>query len=428
MIEKIILLLSSLAFMIILAKVTDEFSYGAIAYAQSIVGMLVFMITMGFDSVVIKELVHNKNNTRKVLFNIFFVRCLMFICVFGIIYYYSYIFVDSSLIKELILIQSFTLTYYVFFSFGLHFQATVSNSVITKAKVFIGLSVLVIKIIMVILDVKIYCYVIADACSMMLQGFVVFLLYLQEEKKLDLVALNNKRLFDFSLIKSLFLQSWPLMISSASILIYARIDQFMVGNIVSIEELAKYSISVKISESWYFIPSIISMVLFPVLVSSKSKSESEYINIFGKITFVMFWLSIICSLIVVFCLSPILVYFFDKKYDGFIYSVYILTISGCFVSLGFANGRWLICEGLLKFELLRCVIGAIINIGLNFILITKLGMIGAAISTLISVAISSYLLLFFFSSTRNLAILQMCSIFNFRYLEGFTNKFIVKIK
>ena len=37
-------------------------------------------------------------------------------------------------------------------------------------------------------------------------------------------------------------------------MIYLRIDQVMLGNMVGSEELGNYSVAVRISEAWYFIP------------------------------------------------------------------------------------------------------------------------------------------------------------------------------
>ncbi|HIF9523261.1 TPA: flippase [Photobacterium damselae] len=420
--EKIILLISSLVFMMILANVLDKYSYGAMAYAQSFVGMLVFLVTLGFDSIVVKELVQDKTNAIKIQANVFVIRIVMFVFVLLLIFIYSELFITDKMIQDLLIVQSFTLTYYVFFTFGLHFQATINNSVITKARVIIGAIVLLVKLIMVCFNMDVIYYMIMDSVSMFLQGGVILFLYSKDVGIIKNNLINKAFEIDLLLIISLLKKSWPLMLTSASILIYARIDQFMVGNIVSIEELAKYSIAVKISESWYFIPSIISLVIFPLLISKKESNENEYNKTLGLLSFIVFWLSVICSIFIVFFLTPILTYIFENKYDGFENVVYILTLTGIFVALGFTNGRWLICEGLTKIELLRCSIGAVVNVILNYILIPLFGMYGAAISTLFSISISSYLILFLLPSTRWIAYFQIRSILDIRYYKSNIDK------
>ena len=62
-----------------------------------------------------------------------------------------------------------------------------------------------------------------------------------------------------------------------------------------------------------------------------------------------------------------------------------------FVFLGVARGQYLINEGLIKFSFFATVVGAIVNVGLNFILIPKYGGVGAAIATVASQGASAYL-------------------------------------
>jgi len=396
--------------MLMLAKVIDERSFGAMSYAQSIAGMLVFLVTLGFDSIVIKEIVQNKTQSVKILINVFYVRVIMLCVLLLIIYVYSNSLINDELVKSLVLFQSLTLGYYVLFTFSLHFQALVKNVLVTKARVFISLISLLVKLYLITLKVDVLFYIIVDVVSMTVQGGLIVFLYVNEISFKKLKKENFQ--LDHKLITSLFKQSWPLMLTSASILIYARVDQFMLGSMVSIEELARYSIAVKLSESWYFIPSVISLVLFPLLVSKKSDNEKEYQNVLGELTFVTFWVAVLCSLLVILFVTPLVSFIFNGKYQGFSIPVYILSITGVFVTLGFSNGRWLICEELTKIELLRCAIGAVVNISLNYIFIPLWGMYGAAISTLISLSISSYLILYLIPSTRWVFYFQLKSVFS----------------
>jgi Na+-driven multidrug efflux pump len=74
--------------------------------------------------------------------------------------------------------------------------------------------------------------------------------------------------------------------------------------------------------------------------------------------------------------------------------------AGVFVFWGVASSRWLISENLQVFLTINTCIGAILNILLNYILIPKIGIAGAAWATLISYFVASYLCLLFFKKTR----------------------------
>jgi O-antigen/teichoic acid export membrane protein len=63
------------------------------------------------------------------------------------------------------------------------------------------------------------------------------------------------------------------------------------------------------------------------------------------------------------------------------------------VFLGAASGQYLIAENFNKLTFVRTGFGAIVNIALNLVLIPKMGMMGAAIATLIAYASATFFIL-----------------------------------
>ena len=75
--------------------------------------------------------------------------------------------------------------------------------------------------------------------------------------------------------------------------------------------------------------------------------------------------------------------------------------------MGIAANLWFIAEGLTQETFKRSMMGAIINILLNFLMIPRYGIFGAAISTVVSQAFASFLLNAINSKTRELFWLQV---------------------
>tara|TARA_B110000305_G_scaffold88661_1_gene99940 strand:- start:108 stop:503 length:396 start_codon:yes stop_codon:yes gene_type:complete len=93
-------------------------------------------------------------------------------------------------------------------------------------------------------------------------------------------------------------------------------------------------------------------------------------------------------------------------------SVLLIHIwAGVFVFLGVASSKWFLVENLKMLLLQRAFYGMIINIILNFILIPKYGIQGAAFATLISQAISAYIIDFFHIKTRKMFYMKSKTIF-----------------
>ncbi|NOZ24822.1 MAG: flippase, partial [Nitrospirae bacterium] len=59
--------------------------------------------------------------------------------------------------------------------------------------------------------------------------------------------------------------------------------------------------------------------------------------------------------------------------------------------LGVARSHYLINEGLTRFSFFTTALGAVVNVGLNLVLIPQYGGMGAAVASVVSYAASGYL-------------------------------------
>ena len=200
--------------------------------------------------------------------------------------------------------------------------------------------------------------------------------------------------------KELFRDAWPLILSGIVISIYMKIDQIMIKEMLGAEQVGFYAAAARLSEAWYFIPMAITSSVFPAIINAKKQSEELYYQRLQKLYDLMVWLAVAIALPTTF-LSPWVIRVLYG--DAFLQASGVLSIhiwAGVFVFLGVASGKWLLTENLQIFSMINTSIGAIVNIVLNYILIKKMGINGAAISTLISYFIAAYLCLSFFAKTR----------------------------
>ena len=78
--------------------------------------------------------------------------------------------------------------------------------------------------------------------------------------------------------------------------------------------------------------------------------------------------------------------------------------------MGVGTSSWFIAEGLTYLTFRRSLIGAAINIILNFVLIPMYGGIGAAIATVISQAFASFISNAFNLKSRKIFLIQLKSL------------------
>jgi PST family polysaccharide transporter len=220
---------------------------------------------------------------------------------------------------------------------------------------------------------------------------IVFTVALGAFYRLSRQALSTWQV-NFLRAKRLLRSSSPLIISAVAITVYMRVGQIMLGNMADEETLGLYSAATRLSELWYFIPMAISSSVFPAIVHSRQNhSDRAYRKRMQVFYDVMAGIAYAIVIPLAF-LAPLLVRtLFGPEYAeaGLILRVHVWAF--VFVSLGVARSRWLIAEDLVRFEMLATVLGALTNIGLNFLLIPRFGGLGAAWAVVVSQVVSAYL-------------------------------------
>lgn len=207
---------------------------------------------------------------------------------------------------------------------------------------------------------------------------------------------SGQRLFtwqvSFVRARKLLGNSWPLLISALAIMVYLKIGQIMLGNMVDEKTLGIYSVAVRLTESWYFISAAIALSVFPTLVrSQKSDDEKVYqkrMQLYYDVVAGIAYLIVIPLVLMAPLLIQIL---FGPSYAESTPILRIYAWALLFVFLGVARSRWLITEDMVRFNMLVTILGALTNIALNFVLIPKFGGLGAAWAVVISQAVSTYL-------------------------------------
>ncbi len=75
--------------------------------------------------------------------------------------------------------------------------------------------------------------------------------------------------FDKEIGKKIVKDSWPLMFASLMIVVYMKIDQIMLKNMLDATQVGIYAVAVRLSEVWYFIPVLITQSIFPAVINAK---------------------------------------------------------------------------------------------------------------------------------------------------------------
>ncbi len=187
---------------------------------------------------------------------------------------------------------------------------------------------------------------------------------------------------------TLFRESWPMLLSGTAVLINMKIDAVMLGRMSGDVDVGIYTAAVRLSELWYFLPMVIAASAFPALTVVHGKDAAAESWQWRRLYALLFWMSIMAGFVASVISDPLVRQLFGADYAaaGPVLAVHIW--GGVPVCIGLVWSRWMLLEGQQKIILFNQLLGAVLNVGLNLLLIPRMGVMGAAVATLLSYWIS----------------------------------------
>jgi PST family polysaccharide transporter len=376
--------------------------FGIFNYASTFVGLFITISTLGLDGIVIRSIVREPEKRSQILGTAF---CLKFFGgVVALVLAVSCIMLvrrDDQLTISLVAILSSVGIFQAFDTIDLWFQSQVQSkySVIAKNTAFAIIAL--VKVFLISTHAPLIAFAWSSLGEIGLGAIGLMITYK--------ISGYSPWFWSWSLplAKTLLKESWPLILSGLTIMIYMKIDQIMLGEMVGDKAVGLYSAATRISEVWYFIPGVIASSVTPAIYAAKEISEALYYQRIEQLIRMLVLISIIISVPMSFMSSTLITILFGNGYAeaGQILAIHIWA--SMFVFMGVATSPWFIAEGLTEFSFHRSLIGAIVNVVLNFFLIPSFAGIGAAIATLIAYAFAGFFVHSIHPITRNIFHLQL---------------------
>jgi len=392
LLEKIIRMFTVLFVTAWVARYLKPDNFGYLNLAQSIVFIFTFLTTLGLDNVVVKNLVSCDKDSSKLLGTAFLLKLIGAIFVVGMLGG-TLIWLDINAdLKLMIIIISLSLIFQSFNVIDFFFQSKVLSKYVSYSNfVVLAISSLT-KILLIAIDASVEYFAWVFVLDSLTLAIFLFYFYVKGEYKKITWDL------DLSLAKKLLRESFPLILSSASVAIAMRLDQVMLYNYLSSTEVGYYSAGVKLAEAAVFIPVAIINSVYPKLVKLDYKKDLFTLQkILIAPTLMLCVISIIVTLLSGFISDAI--FGTDYASTSKVLSILIWTLP--FTYIGAFIGRLMLIEGFSKFIFYRQLMILILNVIFNIILIPILGVVGAAIATLSSDIIINIFFHYAFKKTRH---------------------------
>ena len=390
-----------------IARYLGPGQFGQLSYAIAFVALFNAFATLGMDGIVMRDLVRYPEKKSEILGSVFALKLtgggVALLLAFAVIWFLQ---PGDTKIHWMVGIIAAGMVFQAFDVADLWFQAKVQSRFTVVAKNTAFLVLAAVKVCLILRQADVVAFAWAGTAEIALGALGLFVAF----------QLSGNSWTDFRPLRvrmtALLKECWPLLFSGVAVMLYMRIDQVMLAEMVGEREVGLYSAALRLSEVWYVIPTIIVGSTMPYLTEMRAKSEELYYQRLQQLFTHLVRIACIVGILLTFGSSPLIYFLYGESYSQ---AAAILTVhiwAGMFVFLGVAAVPWAVNEGATKFALYQTSLGAITNIALNLYLIPLYGAIGCAFATTISYAISAWISNSFFPETRKLFKKQSEAIFN----------------
>ena len=384
--------------------------FGEWNYAIAFVALFSFFSSLGLYNILLRDFVRFPERAGEIIGSAMSLRflggCLTLLFSIGAIALFK---PDAHALQLLILITATTYIAQSADVVDFYFQSHLKSNWIAISRGISFALFALIKLALVYYEFTILYFAIAQTAELIFSGFLM-VFFLRMSLPLSSIKMS------FPLIKSLVRDCLPIVFAEVAIVIYMRTDQVMIGEMIGDRAVGNYSVAVRLSEIWYFIPGIICSSVFPSIVHAHSQSISLYKVKLQQLYDLLAGLSVGIAVVMSFTSFWIIHILFGPDYSE-ASSVLIIHIwAGVFVFWGLASNQQLVVEGLTKLSLYRTIIGMIVNVVFNFILIPTMGIKGAAIATLLAQASSTWFSSLLFRQSRPIFWMNLRSLNPIRFI------------
>lgn len=352
--------------------------YGILSYAQSWVVLLGAVATLGVDQILVRELVR-KQYSRATLLGTSLALKLTGATTVILVLSVAVRMADTEPITQLLVLIIAAGTLFKSGDvIGLLFESEVRSKYAVLARLLAFVVLTVAKVTLLLTEAPLVAFAIVIAGESAL--YAGFLVYFYRQQRFDL----GKWTVDRGLVRTLLRQSWPLILSGIAIHIGMRIDQIMLKSYLDAASVGVYAAGVKLAEVFNFVPMVVGKSLFPKIVSMDLQKESHKIKRMIRDVFYLL-VGVAVAVNLVSYHTVMLLYGEEYQLSYQVLNVLVWTVP--LVYLGIITSRLLLKHNKSRVVLIRQVLVASLNIGLNLLLIPRYGIVGSAVATLLATAL-----------------------------------------
>lgn len=370
---------SVLAFIIGLlsARYLGPSNYGLVNYASSTVAFIAPIMYLGFNSTLVQEIISNPDKEGEIIGTAMGTSLVSaIVCILGM---NSFVLIANSgevdtaivcaLYSSLLLFQAVDLIQY-------WFQAKLLSKYTSIAMLVAYFIVAIYKVILLVTHKSVYWFALSTSIEYMLIAIALLFIF----KRVCSIKLS----YSITTAKQMFQKSGFYILSNMMITIFTQTDRIMLKIMLGDSSTGYYSAAAALSVMSSFVFAAIIDSARPVILESKRSNEAQFELNMRRTYCIVIMLSLVQSVFMSLLARPIVLLTYGEQYGESINALKLVVWYTTFSYIGAVRSVWILANGLQKYLWVINLSGAIANIALNAVLIPVMGIIGAAVASIIT--------------------------------------------
>lgn len=405
---KIVQSIFALVINMLTARFLGPSNYGVITYASSLVAFVVPVMQLGFNSILVQELVNNPENEGKTIGTSLLLSLICSVCcIIGVTAFSMIANRDETVTIVVCFLYSLLLIFQAMEMIEYWFQAKLLSKYTSLVSLCAYSVVAAYKVHLVITAKHIYWFAVSTALDYALIAISSLVIYYK---------LGGQKLsFSWEIGKAMLARSKHYIISGMMVTVFAQTDKIMTKLMIDEAATGYYGAAVATAGLTGFVFNAIINSFRPSIFEGLKVSQEVFEHRLITLYSIVIYVSLAQCIVMTVLAMPVIYILYGADYLPSVSTLQIVVWYTTFSYVGAVRNIWILANNKQHYLWKINLSGAAMNIVINAILIPMIGINGAAIASVFSQFFTNVVIGYIYKDLRTCNALMIKGL-NYRYL------------
>ena len=375
------------------ARYLGPSNYGLINYAASIVAFAMPLMKLGFDAILVYELVNEPDREGEIMGTSLILNTISgIICALGVTAVAAVMNFGETTTILVCALYSLSILFAAVEMIQYWFQYKLQSKYSSVTMLVSYVVVSAYKVYLLATQKSVYWFAVSHAIEYGLIGFILLLIF--SKKGGQRFSFSRER------AKNMLKRSKHYILAAMMVVIIQNTDHIMLTMIQGKIENGYYSAAITCVTIFQFVYVALVDSFRPMILSKKKENSEEYQRNISRLYGITLYAALIQCVAYVVAAKLIISVLYGQEYAGAVPVLRALIFYFVFSAMGLVRNVWILAEEKQKYLWVINLSGAVFNILLNMVLIPLWGAVGAAVASLFTQFFANFVLGFIFKPLR----------------------------